>query len=72
MIENTEDLILLLGAVTALFSGLCAAVRLSRCDLIKSHLYSLTAAQNPLNSAVTAPNKSIKSSVFSIIYIILR
>ena len=35
MIQNTEDLILLLGAVTALFSGLCAAVRLSRCDLIK-------------------------------------
>lgn len=35
MIDNTEDLILLLGAVTALFSGLCAAVRLSRCDLIK-------------------------------------
>ena len=35
MIENTEDLILLLGAVTALFSGLCAAIRLSRCDQIK-------------------------------------
>lgn len=35
MLENTEDLILLLGAITALFSGACAAVRLSRCDLIK-------------------------------------
>ena len=35
MLKNTEDLILLLGAVTALFSGFCAAVRLSRCDLIK-------------------------------------
>ena len=35
MIENTEDLLLLLGAVTALFSGLCAAIRLSRCDQIK-------------------------------------
>ena len=35
MLENTEDLILLLGAITALFSGFCAAVRLSRCDLIK-------------------------------------
>jgi len=35
MIENTEDLILLLGAITALFSGLCAAIRLSRCDMIK-------------------------------------
>jgi len=35
MLENTEDLILLLGAITALFSGACAAVRLSRCDIIK-------------------------------------
>ena len=35
MINNVEDLILLLGAVTALFSGMCAAVRLSRCDIIK-------------------------------------
>jgi hypothetical protein len=35
MLENTEDLILLLGAITALFSGACAAIRMSRCDLIK-------------------------------------
>ena len=35
MIDSVEDLILLLGAIAALFSGMCAAVRLSRCDLIK-------------------------------------
>jgi len=35
MIENTEDLILLLGGIGALFASIMGAVRMSRCSFIK-------------------------------------
>jgi hypothetical protein len=35
MIENTQDLILLLGGIGALFASIMGAVRMSRCSLIK-------------------------------------